>query len=78
VNETTPANVTILLERLDGKKEQHTIDITNGVADLARENIALEPGGLYIATSGDRKVVFRISPVARRAGGSVLGRLLAF
>ena len=78
VNETPPTSVTIFLERLDGKKEQHTIDIINGVADLARENIVLEPGGLYIATAGDRKVVFRISPVASRAGVSVLGRLLAF
>lgn len=78
VNEIPPTSVTILLERLDGKKEQRTIDIANGVADLAQENIALEPGGLYIATAGDRKIVFRISPVASRAGGSVLGRLLAF
>ena len=59
-------------------KEHHTIDIANGVADLAQKNISLEPGGLYVAIAGDRKVVFRISPVASRAGGSVLGRLLAF
>jgi hypothetical protein len=78
VNEAPLTTATILLERLDGKQEQHTIDIINGVADLARKNIALEPGGLYIVTAGDRKVVFRISPVASRAGVSVLGRLLAF
>ena len=78
VSETPPTSVTISLERLDGNKEHHTIDIANGVADLAQKNISLEPGGLYVAIAGNRKVVFRISPVASRAGGSVLGRLLAF
>jgi len=78
VNEADLTTATVFLEQLDGRQEQHTIDIINGVADLARKNIALEPGGLYIVTAGDRKVVFRISPVASRAGVSVLGRLLAF
>ena len=63
VSETPPTSVTISLERLDGNKEHHTIDIANGVA---QKNISLEPGGLYVAIAGDRKVVFRISPVASR------------
>jgi hypothetical protein len=78
VNQTPPTSVTILLERLGSEEESYSIDVTNGVADLAQENIALEPGGLYVAIAGDRKVVFRISPLASRTGGSVLGRLLAF
>ena len=78
LGDQTPTSVTILLERLDGKKDRYTIKITNSVIDLSDKNIMLEPGGLYVATAGDRKVVFRISPVASRTGGSVLGRLLAF
>ncbi len=78
LEEPAPTNVTILLERLDGGKNRHAIDVSNGFVDLAKENIVLEPGGLYVAAAGDRKVVFRISPVASRTGGTVLGQLLAF
>ena len=78
LNDPPLTSVTILLERLDGEKDRHAIDVANSVVDLAEKNIVLEPGGLYIATVGDRKVVFRISPVASREGVSVLGRLLAF
>ncbi len=78
LEDPAPTSVTILLERLDGGKDRHAIDVSNGVVDLAKKNIVLEPGGLYIAAAGNRKVVFRISPVASRTGGTVLGRLLAF
>lgn len=70
--------VTMTLNRLDGIEERYVINVTDGVVDLLRENIRLDPGGLYVAAVGDHDVVFKISPLATNEGSSVLSRLLAF
>ena len=71
-------SVTMTLDRVDGVEESYVINVTEGVVDLLKKNIRLEPGGLYVAAVGDHNVVFRISPLANSKDNSVLSRLLAF
>ena len=73
---------TIVIERLDQPGSRETIDasknqLTRGAFyDFARTGKALVPGGLYRASAGTRKVVFKIDPGAKPGASPVLGRLL--
>ena len=66
----------IKIERLDKKASRLTLDIATLVTDLAKHNIKLEPGGIYRLTVGERKLVFKIDPLADESSDSVLQRLL--
>ena len=46
------------------------------VVDLARQNVALAPGGIYQASSGVQTVVFRIDPLAKPGAAPAVGRLV--
>src|SRR6478752_4414134 len=58
---------TLVVERLDVKGERQQIELNGSQAkgkfyDFARTNRALEPGGIYSASFGSAKIVFRIDP----------------
>ena len=46
------------------------------VFDLAKQNVALAPGGLYQASSGGRTVVFKVDPQAKAGAAPAVGRLV--
>ena len=46
--------------------------------DYASHNRSLTAGAVYVATSGDRRVIFRIDPEAGPGATPKLGRLIAF
>jgi hypothetical protein len=46
------------------------------VVDLAKQNVALAPGGLYQVSSGARSVVFKVDPQAKPGAGPAVGRLV--
>jgi len=46
------------------------------VIDLARQNVALAPGGVYQASSGARTVVFKVDPSAKPGPAPAVGRLV--
>ncbi len=46
------------------------------VVDLARQNVALEPGGVYQASSGAHSVVFKIDRLAKPGAAPAVGRLV--
>ena len=79
LGEAPLATITVRLKRLDGKdKQQISIEAINGFADLAKNDLKLEPGGLYQATFENRKIIFRVSPMASATGSALLGRLVVF
>jgi len=46
------------------------------VVDLARQNVALAPGGIYQASSGAQSVVFKVDPLAKPGAAPAVGRLV--
>jgi len=75
-----PAGGSITIERLNPKEEPETLpaERVGGrlVYDYAREDRALVPGGLYRATAGDRKALFRIDAAAEPGPTPLIGRLV--
>jgi hypothetical protein len=73
---------TIIIERLDQPGSRETIDASKkqlakgAFYDFARTGKTLAPGGVYRASSGTRKVVFKIDPGAKPGASPILGRLL--
>ena len=46
------------------------------VVDLARQNVALAPGGIYQVSGGARTVVFKVDPLAKPGAAPAVGRLV--
>jgi hypothetical protein len=46
------------------------------VVDLARQDVALAPGGIYQASSGAQSVVFKVDPLAKPGAVPAVGRLV--
>lgn len=65
----------ILLERLDAE-EKRTLKVEGLRLDLANAGIKLAPGGVYRATAGDHKVVFKIATTARASNRNLISRLV--
>jgi hypothetical protein len=72
---------TLIVERVDVTGELQKIEL-NGTQlkgkffDFASTNRALAPGGIYAATFGSSKVVFRVDPLAQPGATPIVGRLL--
>jgi hypothetical protein len=72
---------TLTMERLDKKDERQQIELSGTQLkgrffDFAAANRALTPGGIYLATFGTSKIVFRIDPQAKSGATPIVGRLL--
>ena len=71
----------LVIERTDKPGEQYEATLSQSSLlkgrfyDLARANTQLKPGGVYLATLGSRKALFKIDPLAA-ADAPLLGRLL--
>ena len=71
----------LVIERTDKPGEQYEATLSKSALvkgrfyDLARANTQLKPGGVYLATLGSRKALFKIDPLAA-AEAPLLGRLL--
>src|SRR5712675_1843461 len=71
---------TLVVERLDVKGERQQIELNGSQAkgkfyDFASTNRALAPGGIYSASFGSAKIVFRIDPQAKPGTTPIVGRL---
>lgn len=70
----------ITIERLDKASARETLPAkaANGrlVYDFAKEGRALVPGGVYRATAGEKKALFRIDRTAEPGATPVIGRLV--
>jgi hypothetical protein len=71
----------LVMERLDAAGERQTFkldgkQLKGRFFDLASTNRALTPGGIYAATFGKSRIVFRIDPLAKSGATPVAGRLL--
>ena len=72
---------TLVVERLDVKGERQQIELNGSQPkgkfyDFATVNRALAPGGIYSATFGSGKVVFRIDSQAKPGATPIVGRLI--
>jgi hypothetical protein len=72
---------TLVMERLDVTGERQQIDLDGKQLkgrffDFASANRALAPGGVYAATFGASKIVFRVDPWAHPGAAPIVGRLL--
>ena len=72
---------TLLIERVDLTGERQQIDLNGNQLkgkffDFAGANRTLTPGGTYLATFGNSKVVFRIDSLAKPGQTPIIGRLL--
>jgi hypothetical protein len=72
---------TLIMERLDVVGERQQIDLNGNQLkgkffDFAGANRALTPGGVYAATFGPSKIVFRVDPQAKPGATPIVGRLL--
>lgn len=65
----------VKLERLD-VKEEHTLKVDGLRLDLAAAGVKLTAGGLYRATAGDHKVVFKVASTARASNRNLISRLV--
>jgi hypothetical protein len=71
----------LVIERTDKPGEHYeamlskTTLVKGRFYDLARAGTQLKPGGVYLATLGERKALFKIDPLAA-AEAPLLGRLL--
>jgi hypothetical protein len=71
----------LVVERLDVRGERVQIDLEGRqfkgrFYDFAGSGRALTPGGLYAASFGPSKVVFRIDPQAKPGATAIVGRLV--
>jgi hypothetical protein len=72
---------TLVVERLDVKGERQQIELNGSQSkgkfyDFASVNRALAPGGIYSATFGSGKIVFRIDSQAKPGATPIVGRLI--
>lgn len=73
---------TLIIERVDQPGERHDIALapdrmTHGsFVDLAKSGIVLKAGGVYRASAGEQKLVFRIDPGAVAGPAPLAGRLV--
>ena len=72
---------TLVMERLDVTGERQQIDLDGKQLkgrffDFVSANRALAPGGVYAATFGASKIVFRVDPWAHPGATPIVGRLL--
>jgi hypothetical protein len=72
---------TLVVERLDVKGERQQIELNGSQPkgkfyDFATVNRALAPGGIYSATFGSGKIVFRIDSQAKPGATPIVGRLV--
>jgi hypothetical protein len=74
----------VTIERLDANAAQIMLapspqQLQHGkFLDLARENTALAPGGVYRAAADGKQIVFKVDPTASVGASPVVGRLLRF
>jgi hypothetical protein len=72
----------LVVERLDQKGERYDIDLTAASVvrgkfyDFARTGTTLKPGGIYSASLGSRKAVFKVDRSAEAGPGPLIGRLV--
>jgi hypothetical protein len=72
---------TLVVERLDVKGERQQIELNGSQPkgkfyDFATVNRTLAPGGIYSATFGSGKIVFRIDSQAKPGATPIVGRLI--
>jgi hypothetical protein len=72
---------TLIMERIDVAGERQQIDLNGNQLkgmffDFASAKRALAPGGVYSATFGSSKMVFRVDPQAKPGATPIVGRLL--
>jgi hypothetical protein len=73
-----PGGGKISIERLDRGFHKLSLATTKGFIDLAATGKSLKPGGVYLARSGGRKIVFKVNRYARSGAGPIIGRLITF
>jgi hypothetical protein len=72
----------LVIERLDQPGEHHEIALAPGwlthgaFLDLAKAGVVLTAGGIYKATVGEQKMVFKIDPAATSGSVPVISRLI--
>jgi hypothetical protein len=66
------------IRRLDANEEPLTIQMADGVADLAASGQSLKSGGHYQITAGGRVAKFRIIEIPAGADAHALSRLILF
>ena len=65
----------VSIRRLDLPEKSISLPVTNGTADMATKGGMLHRGGIYSASAGSRKIIFKIDSRAK-SGGSILSRLV--
>ena len=68
---------TVEFQRLDASAPKLEIRATNGLADLAKQNLALAPGGIYAVETANSRLIVKIDPLSEK-NGPVLSRLIRF
>jgi hypothetical protein len=74
---------TLVIRRVDRPGESHTIKLSDasaaiGFFDLAKINLNLQSGGVYMASLGGQNVPFRIDADAKSGPAPIASRLLRF
>ena len=77
------ADRTLEIRRVDRPGERHAIKINNasaaaGFYDLAKINLSLTRGAVYLASLGGQSLPFRIDANAKSGAGPIASRLLRF
>lgn len=70
---------TIVIERVDQDGERYEIasgNVRGGFYDFAQDNKALQPSGIYSASSGKVQVLFQVDPKAAPGRAPMAGRLI--
>lgn len=79
-----PGGGTVVIERLDAAADRLEMSVAaqqfrpRAFHDVAIDNKALAPGGIYRASAGGRQIVFRVDANAATGRGPLVGRLLQF
>jgi hypothetical protein len=72
---------TLVVDRLDVRGERQQIELNGSqhkgrFYDFAGTSKTLSPGGVYAATFGSKKIVFRVDPQAKSGATPIVGRLI--
>jgi hypothetical protein len=71
---------TLVVERLDVRGERQQVELSGnqykGFYDFVGTNRALTPGGVYSASFGTSKIVFRVDANAKPGATPIVGRLI--
>lgn len=72
---------TLVVERLDQPDDRQQVELSGRqfrgrFYDFAGTSHPLTPGGIYAASFGTKRLVFRVDPQAKAGPGPVIGRLL--